>query len=97
MGNGCASPNFPLRYVLDSNNLSIALLLHLFTMYRYVFTMSGWVYPLGHVHFDVFRVFDMIRRVYPPFHINFSVYDMLGWIYPPPKMLISKFPTFWSG
>ncbi len=52
-------------------------------MYRYVFDMSGWVYPLGHVHFDVFGGFDVIRRVYPPFHVDFAFYDVLGWIYPP--------------
>jgi len=82
-------------------------------MYRYVFDMSGWVYPLGHVHFDVFGVFDVIRRVYPPFHVDFAFSDVRGGEPLPvtsisrfttcwdgfihPKMLISKFPTFRSG
>ena len=27
--------------------------------------------------------FDVIRRVYPLFHVDFAFYDVLGWIYPP--------------
>lgn len=106
-GNGCASPNFPSRYVLDLNNLSITILIILFYLQECFLTCLG-----GFPHLDM-SISNVVGWGDPPCHTAFAFFDVWGGetLSVTPRSLFltfrdgetllvtlrSHFSTFWDG